>query len=431
MTANRELFSSPLAAILTMSGAAIGLGNIWRFPYMMGSYGGSAFFFVYLMFVLLFAVPALAGEWAFGRHAKGGTVSAFIHSFGSKWGRLFGYVLTLSMLISASYYLIVIGNVAYMTWFSILHGFSEQNNVLFLQNLSDGPWQYGVSLLVLLGILMVTYKGLNKGIEMVSKLFVPFFFVVIFYLIFVTFRIDGAVAQMAIFLQPDFSKLSVQSIFAALGQAAFSVGLGGTIMVIYGSYLGSEHSLLQGAAFTALADTSAALLAALFIFPTILVFGISPEAGPKLLFETLPVLFMQMEGGRAIGSFFLLALLLVAFLSGLAVMEVVIGSLSDDRKFNGLSRNRTILIFGGVEATIMLLPALVPNAIASMDLIFGSGMLAFGSALALLGLTWGLKRTIFFAQMGESKVSHFLLPWLRWVVPFVFLGIIALSIFNA
>lgn len=425
------MFSSPLAAILTMSGAAIGLGNIWRFPYMMGSYGGSAFFFVYLMFVLFFAIPALAGEWAFGRHAGGGTISAFVKSFGSRWGRVFGYLLTLSMLVSASYYLIVIGNVAYMTWFSIVHGFSEQNNPIFLQNLANGPWQYGVSLLVLLGILLVAHKGLNKGIELVSKLFVPFFFVVIFYLIYVTFRLEGAAEQMAIFLQPDFSKLSMQSIFAALGQAAFSVGLGGTIMVIYGSYLGPQHSLIQGAAFTALADTSAALLAALFIFPTILVFGISPEAGPTLLFETLPVLFMQMEGGRAIGSFFLLALLLVAFLSGLAVMEVVIGSLSDDREFNGLNRNRTIFIFGGVEATIMLLPAMVPDAIATMDLIFGSGMLAFGSALALIGLTWGLKKAIFVAQLGDSKVANYLYPWLRWIVPSIFLSIIALSIFSA
>ena len=431
MTTSRELFSSPLAAILTMSGAAIGLGNIWRFPYMMGAYGGSAFFFVYLMFVLLFAVPALAGEWAFGRHAKGGTISAFVLSFGGTWGRVFGYVLTLSMLISASYYLIVIGNVAYMTWFSVVHGFDVQNNAVFLQNLSNGPWQYGVSLLVLLGILFVTYKGLNRGIELVSKLFVPFFFVVIVYLIFITFRLEGATEQMAVFLQPDFSKLGMQSIFAALGQAAFSVGLGGTIMVIYGSYLSPEHSLLKGAAFTALADTSAALLAALFIFPTILVFGISPESGPTLLFETLPVLFMQMDGGRVIGSFFLLALLLVAFLSGLAVMEVVIGSLSDDSEFNGLNRNRTILIFGAVEATIMLLPALVPDAIATMDLIFGSGMLAFGSALALLGLTWGLKKVVFNAELGNGKIANYLFPWLRWVVPSIFLGIIALSILSA
>lgn len=425
----RQQFTSGLTAIITMAGAAIGLGNIWRFPYMMGSYGGSAFFLVYLIFVVLLAIPALSGEWALGRRARGGTISAFVLAFGPGYGRVVGYLLTASMLLSSSYYLIVIGNVGYMAWFSTAIGFSDADSPVFLQDLSNGPLQYYLSLLVLLAILWVAYKGLNDGIERVSKLFVPFFFLVILYLIFITFRLDGAVEKMGLFLQPDFSKLTAKSIFAALGQAAFSVGLGGTIMVIYGSYLRQESSLIKGACATAVLDTSAALLASLFIFPTILVFGISPEAGPTLLFETLPHLFMQMDGGRVIGSFFLIALFLMAFLSGLAALEVVIGSLSDDGEFNGLTRNRTLVIFGTIEALIMLLPALVPDAIAIMDLIFGSGMLALGSALALIGLTWCMNKATAMSQLGEGQISHWLYYWLRWVVPFVFLAIIAVSFF--
>ena len=316
LTMPRQQFSSGLTAILTMAGAAIGLGNIWRFPYMMGSYGGSAFLLVYLLFVVLLAIPAMSGEWALGRRARGGTITAFALAFGPVRGRWVGYLLVTGMTFSTSYYLIVIGNVAYTAWFSTTSGFGPETNAEFLQNLGNRSLQYGISLGVLAGILWVAFKGLNDGIERVSKWFVPFFFVVILYLIFITLRLDGAVEKMAVFLQPDFSRLTLTSIFAALGQAAFSVGLGGTIMVVYGSYLREDTPLLKGACVTAFADTGAALLAALFIFPTILVFGIAPQAGPTLLFETLPHLFSLMEGGRLIGSFFLVALLMVAFLSG-------------------------------------------------------------------------------------------------------------------
>jgi NSS family neurotransmitter:Na+ symporter len=423
----RQQFSTSLAAVLTMTGAAVGLGNIWRFPYMMGSYGGSAFLLVYLLFVVLIAVPALAGEWALGRHARGGTISAFAACYGSRSGRYLGYLFVVGMLCSGSYYLIVIGNVAYMTGVSLFTGFGGEHQQAFLSGLEHGPLRYGIALAVLAGILWVAYRGLHDGIERVSKLFVPFFFLVILYLIVETFRLDGAPQKMLEFLQPDFSQLTVTSVFAALGQAVFSVGLGGTIMVIYGSYLRSDASLWRGAFATAGADTGAAMLAALFIFPTILVYGISPAAGPTLLFESLSQLFAQMESGRVIGSFFLVALLLVAFLSGLAALEVVFGSISDDEAHNGISRRRAILIFGAVEALIMILPGFWPGSVAVMDLLFGSGMLALGSAFAIVGLTWRLRRPAVVAQFGDSRLTAYLYLWLKWVVPAVILAILLIS----
>jgi len=423
----RQEFSTSLAAVLTMTGAAIGLGNVWRFPYMMGSYGGSAFLLVYLLFVLLIAIPALAGEWALGRHARGGTISAFAACYGARGGRVLGYLFVVGMLCSASYYLVVIGNVAFMTGTSIISGFAGENHERFLVGLDHGPTRYLLALVVLAAILWVAYRGLQRGIEQVSKLFVPLFFLVILYLIVQTFRLEGAPEKMLAFLRPDFSQLTMTSVFAALGQAAFSVGLGGTIMVIYGSYLSRESSLWRGAFATAGADTGAAMLAALFIFPTILVYGISPAAGPTLLFESLSQLFAQMDNGRVIGSFFLTALLLVAFLSGLAVLEVVFGSISDDEAVNGLSRNRAIVLFGAVEAVIMLLPGFWPGAVATMDLLFGSGMLALGSALAIIGLTWRLKKPAVIGEFGDTTVTGFLFVWLKWVVPVVILTILIIS----
>lgn len=421
----RQQFQSSVTAFWTMSGAAIGLGNVWRFPYMMGEYGGTAFLLVYLCFVCLFAVPALMGEWSLGREIRGGTISAFSRTLGPRFGRTVGYLLILGMFCSSSYYLVVIGNVGYTAFFSVANGFSAATRPDFEAGLVAGGLQYSISVATLLAILGVAWCGLNKGIERVSNVFVPVFFLVILYLIYSTFQLEGSVDKMAQYLRPDFSQLNAQSAFAALGQAAFSVGLGGTIMVIYGSYLKPGTRLLPAAAATAGADTSAAFLASLFIFPTMLVFGIAPDAGPKLIFHTLPHLFGEMGSGRILGSFFLWALFLVAFLSGLAALEVVIGSLADDVKCNRLTRRRAILLVGGAELLLMALPAFKPDVIGTMDLIFGSGMLAIGSALALLVLTHCLRRSAVIAQLGgDSRTSSWVFQWLRWVVPPVFLIIV-------
>lgn len=411
-----------------MAGAAIGLGNVWRFPYMMGQHGGTAFLLVYLCFVCLLAVPALMGEWSLGREARGGTIAAFSRTLGPRWGRGLGYALILGMFCSSSYYLVVVANVGYTAYYSTLHGFADDQLAPFRDGLVSGPLQYGISLALLAAVLWVAWRGLNRGIERVSNLFVPFFFLVLLYLIYSTFQLPGSVGKMAEYLQPDFSQLGWQSIFAALGQAAFSVGLGGTIMVIYGSYLKPGTRLLPAAASTAAADTGAAFLASLFIFPTMLVFGIAPDAGPKLIFHTMPHLFGEMAGGRVLGSFFLWALFLVAFLSGLAALEVVIGSLADDAERTGLTRRRAIALVGAVEVVLVALPAFKPDVIGILDLVFGSGMLATGSALALLALTRCLPRDTVLRQLGDGPLARAIYHWLRWVVPPIFLIIIAGSL---
>ncbi len=424
----RVQFTSSTGALLTMVGAAIGLGNIWRFPYMMGEYGGSAFFLIYLLFVVFLAVPGLAGEWALGRYTRGGIITALASAMGSRFGRILGYIFTIGMLFSASYYIVIIGNVAFMSWTSVSTGFGDSHRALFLEGLGKGSLQYPVSLLVLLSILLVTFKGLQQGIEYISKIFVPLFFIIILYLIYFTLQLDNAVMHMVEFMQPDFGQIDGVSVFAALGQAIFSVGLGGTIMVVYGSYLTAKTPLLRGAAATAFADTGAALLASLFIFPTILVYQLSPAAGPTLLFESMSQLFGQMDNGRLIGSIFLLALLLVAFLSGVAALEVVVASISDDSDKNKLSRGKTICIFGAIEAVIMLLPALKPQSIAILDLLFGSGMLALGSFSAIIGLSWFLGKNAVITEFGDSRLTDILFIWLRWVVPSVILTVLVASI---
>jgi len=413
-----------------MVGVAVGLGNVWRFPYMMGQFGGSAFLFVYLGFVLLFAIPALMGEWALGRETRRGPMGAFPAALGPA-GRWIGVVLVITVLVANSYYLVVVANVAYTAVFSLLFGFSESTQSRFDAGLSAGALQAGVGLLMVGLAMYVLYRGLKRGIERVSNVFVPFFGVVVLYLIVASLRLPDAVSHLASFLRPDFGAMTATNVFAAMGQAFFSLSLGGTFYLIYGSYLRDEEKIAPSAIVTGLGDASAALLAALFIVPTTLVFGLDLETGPRLIFVTLPHLFAEIPGGRVLGTAFLIALWMVAFLSSLAAFQVLLGTLTDTAK---ISVGKAVVLVGTVEACLMVPTALHPEWIGVLDLIFGSGMQVLGSGLTLIALTWGLGRAVTISQVFGTKQG--ILPavffqWIRWVVPVALLLTLALFMLNS
>ncbi len=399
-----------------MIGVAVGLGNVWRFPYMMGRYGGSAFLFVYIGFVLLFALPALMGEWAFGRESRSGPLGAFRQALG-KPGSAVGALLLFTVLVANSYYIVVVANVAYTAGFSLLRGFSDTTRAAYTNGLDSGALQLTIALAVIGTATHVLSKGLNDGIERISKFFVPFFGVIVTYLIVSSLTIPGALSGLSAFLRPDLSQLNATTVFAAMGQAFFSLSLGGTFYVIYGSYLRSEENIPKPAVWTAAGDVSAALLAALFIVPTTLVFGIDLSTGPRLIFETLPALFEQIRFGRVLGTLFLLGLGLVAYLSSIAAFQVLVGALTDSFRF---SIRKAVLVVCAVEAVLMVPTALNPGLIGPLDLIFGSGMQVLGSALTLIALTWGLGRVttlrqVFGTDSGSWPAIYY--NWIKWVVP--------------
>ena len=424
--AGRHAFSSKFTTILTMIGVAVGLGNVWRFPYMMGEYGGSAFLIVYLLFTVLLAIPAMTAEWTLGRETGKGPIGALSSVLGQTWGRRIGGLLVFTMIVSTSYYLVVIGNIAFTAYFSIFNGFGEETLADLETQFNDGWLQYLFSLGVLSFAMLVLYRGVNSGIEAVSKLFVPFFTLVIIYLVVNALFLPGAPAKFAEFLRPDFSVLHTEHVFAALGQAFFSLGLAGTIMVIYGSYMPPEQNIPKMAVFTALGDVGAAFMASLFIVPTILVFGLDLAQGPTLVFSTLPKLFSVMPGGRVLGSGFLLALCLIAFLSAVGALEAIVGSISEELRFNS-GRSKTIVVILVIEALVMLPSSLDPSIVGTLDLIFGSGMQMLGSAIAIITVTWGIgqvrtKLQIFGPSASGWHNTYF--GWLKWVVPGVMLAVL-------
>lgn len=416
---DRQKFSSKFGSTLTFIGVAVGLGNVWRFPYMMGEYGGSAFLIVYLLFTVFLAIPGLTAEWTLGRATRKGPIGALSTVLGKTWGRRVGGLIVFTMIVSTSYYLVVIGNIAFSASFSVLNGFSDTTIAEFDGQMSNGWLQYVFGLVILGFVMLVLHLGVNNGIERVSRIFVPFFALVILYLVVNALFLPGALDKVAEFLKPDFSVLTTEHIFAALGQSFFSIGLAGTIMVIYGSYMPADQKMLKTASITALGDVGAAMLASLFLIPTILVFNLDLSQGPTLVFSTLPKLFSVMDGGRILGSAFLLALCLIAFLSAVGTLEAVVGSISEELELRS-SRGIVILIILLIEAGIMLPSALDPNLIGVLDLIFGSGMQMLGSAIAVTTVAWGLGRLATKAQIFGSADRPWhdtYVAWLKWVVP--------------
>ena len=415
-----QRFSSFLTSLLATAGLAIGIGNVWRFPYMMGSYGGSAFLVLFIVCVVFLSLPALMAEWALARHTRQGTIGAFMATFGPVYGRLTGYALLFCITIAGSYYLVVIGNVFYSACYSVLYGFSAQTTAAFTAGIGDGRLQLSLALFVLLTSAIIIQRGVKRGIEFVSNLFVPFFFLVSFYLVYKVLSLPGASTHLSVFLQVDFGRIGFTEVFAAMGQAYFSIGLGATLTLIYGSYLRDDIKLPKLALMTCVGDTGAALLAALYLIPALLVFGMDLTAGPTLLFETLPGLFGILPGGRLFGSLMLIALFLVTLLSYVAVLEAVVGGLLGDADIVRFSKTRLLVALVVVQALLAVFFTLNPENIAIADLLFGSAGLMIGGCMALLALAWGIGRAetvrqVFGTRNGLLASVYFF--WIKWIAP--------------
>ena len=428
-----ERFSGRVSTWLAMLGVAIGLGNVWRFPYMMGAYGGSAFLLLYVGLTLLFAIPVLVAEYALGSHTRSGVLDSYRAALGTRVGAVLGVILIVSILVADSYYAVVVGNIAYTTWYSALYGFSGASMSVYQTRLSDGDLQYVCSLAVLAAGSYVMWRGVNRGIERASRWFVPTFGLIVLYLVGYAFSLDGSMGRVAKFLSPDFSVIGIREVFAALGHACFSLSIGGTFMVVYGNFLADDADLPSTALITALGDLGSALLAALFLVPTILYFGVDMASGPSLVFNSLPRLFALMPAGRLLGTLFLMALVMMGFLSAIAGLEVCISGIRDVSR-GRIGRTQATLIVAALEGTMMWPSAHTPSLVAALDLIFGSGMQIFGSIVAVIALTWRVGEKATLTQVFGNRRSPAIrasLWWLRWVVPGVLLVILGLYVADS
>jgi NSS family neurotransmitter:Na+ symporter len=365
-------------------------------------------------------------EMTLGRMSRKGTLDAFRSIFGSKYGSFAGYLLLAVVTIAGSYYAIVVANVVFTTGFSLLYGFGTRRTVQFQGLLGNGWLQYTLALILIITCLFVIHKGLVKGIEWLSKIIMPFFVVALAYMIFHALSLPNAIEKFQAFLAPDFDALHSTEVFAALGQAFFSVGLGGTFVVVYSGFMRQDESIPKMALFTGLGDVGASLLVSLFLVPSILVFGLDMASGPSLIFNTFPQLFGTMPGGRFVGTLFLFALSLVAFLSLVAAYQVPFVSIRNEKP--NLNSSRILIGIGVVQAVLALPSSLFPDLIGTLDLIFGSGMQVLGSVLCILGLTWFLKKNAvvdgMFAHATGERTKSLTYFWIKWVIPVALVAVL-------
>jgi len=409
-------FERRLTALLVMIGVAVGLGNAWRFPYMMGSYGGGAFLLLYVLTLVLFGVPALLAEWTLGRVTRQGPPGAFAAS-GLPGGGLVGWVVFTIVAMATSYYVVVIGWVAIYLGIAAAGGLRpESAEGLFERTLANVPLQALAAWCVLAGCGAVVVAGVRRGIERVSRVFVPLFFLLVVALVARGLTLPGAEAGLRWALDFDPGAITGTTLLAVIGQSAFSLALGGTFMVAYGAYLDPAMDLRSLAVQTAGGDLVASLLATLLVIPAVFAAGMEPTTGPPLLFHTMPGVFAGLAGGRVFATLFFLALGLMAFLSAVAAVEVLAGALASRL---GWSRKRAVWTVVAAEALLGLPAMMSLEYLTTSDLVWGSTGQPFGSLMAVLAVGWALDRSraLEASALGEGRLGRSWILWLRWVVP--------------
>lgn len=421
MSQDRETYGSRLGMLLTMIGVAVGLGNVWRFPYMVGAFGGAAFVLFYVAIVIFLGVPALMAEWALGRATRRGPVGAFARA-GLPGGRFAGWFFFAVMLAATAYYSNALGWVLYhaVGQAATLVGLPFDSSAVLPPEHGFEPLRFVRQLicagLVILGCAAVIVHGLRRGIERASRLLMPLLFVCLLVLIARVLTLDGAAAGVRYYIgKVDLAALTPTVMVAALGQACFTLSLGGTFMVVYGSYLSEREPLARAAMWTAAGDTAAGLLAGLAILPAVIALGLDPASGPGLLFSTLPEVFARLPAGGLFGLVFYLGLFGAAFLSAMAALEVLVAGLIDNTR---LERSRAAWSMAAV-VLVLAVPSMTNLRVFGIwDLTFGSGMQVLGALLAAVTVGWLLERATLLRQLGgDSRGVRFLVWWLRWVVP--------------
>lgn len=417
MEPNREHFGRRLATLWVMVGTAVGLGNVWRFPYMMGSYGGGAFLLLYVFTLIIIGVPALAAEWTLGRATGKGPPGAYVAA-GLPGGRVPGSLLFLTILMATSYYVVVIGWVVLYLLKAAAGGMAVSDSAALFEAIrANLPGQMGATWFVLAACGAVVAAGVRKGIARVSGIIVPVFFILLVGLVARSVTLPGAGEGLRYLVTFDPGAITGRTLLAVVGQAAFSLGLGGTFMVLYGAYLRPEARLFPLAVQTAAGDLFASLLAAALVVPAVFAAGLQPTSGPPLLFETLPVVFSTIPGGNLLAAVFFLALGLVAFLSAVAAVEAIVAPLATRA---GWTRRRAIAVVVTAEA-LLAIPSMVSmDYLTSSDLIWGSTMQPVGSVVAIVAVAWSMKQGRALQTAGlssDSRYGRLWIVWLRFVVP--------------
>lgn len=428
----REQWKSRTGFILASAGSAVGLGNVWRFPYLAGEHGGGVFLALYLVFVFTIGISILLAEFTIGRAAKRQPAGAFRVLGGGRWIAA-GYFGVASAFFVLSFYSVVGGwTLAYMVKAitSGLDGTTAESAGQVFNALTADPFKpmayHGIFMALTIVIVM---RGVRSGIEATSKMLMPALFILLLVLVGRALTLPNAGAGLAFYLQPDFTRVTTGTVIAALSQAFFSLSVGLGAMITYGSYLSSQESLPKSAAWVAVIDSGVAFLAGLMIFAAVFAFGLNPAAGPGLTFVTLPTIFGKLPAGPLFAFAFFSLLALAALTSAVSLLEVAVAYLIDE---HGVSRSHAALLLG-VIIFLLGIPSSLSLGVWSDVTLLGLGvmdfmdsattkvLMPFGSILLSLFAGWVVYPRLA-REMMQQAGDGMAIPLRVWGIVCKFLG---------
>lgn len=439
---SRDNFGSRFGALVAMAGSAVGLGNLWRFPYLVGENGGAAFIIVYILLSFLICLPIFISEFVIGRRSQKNAYAAFRDlSGGSAW-RWVGLFTIIVPLVVLSYYSVIGGwSVEYLLK-SVTFAFESASQSAMSTMFSDFVSSTWGPLLVHTGFLLVTtlivVVGIKDGIEKFSKVMMPLLFFMVLAIAIYSMTLPGAKAGLDYLFNPDFSKITGKACAAALGQAFFSLSLGfGTIMT-YASYVDKKENILFQSTATAVSDLMFALIAGMAIMPAVFAFGLNPQSGPGLVFETLPFVFGQMPAGGFVAILFFLALLVAALTSSISMLEVAVAYLVEEKGFSRVWACVVLFVICWVVGTVCSL-SFGPlsdvkigggNIFDFFDNLSSNILMTLGSLLTVLFVGWRLKKTDVYDEFTNggtlsrnAKLFGVLWFLIRYICPLAIISI--------
>lgn len=438
---DRDTFGSKFGVLVAMAGSAVGLGNLWRFPYLVGTNGGAAFIFIYLAFVFLLCLPLMYSEFVIGRRSRANVFGAFkVLAPKSNWS-IVGIIAVLASISIMAFYSVVGGWTVDYFFKALTFQFSTADrnhlDVIFNTTVTSTykPLVFMAIFVVLTALIVIA--GVKKGIEKYTKIMMPLLFLMIILLDIRALTLPGASAGVSFLFKPDFSKVTSDTLLDALGQAFFSLSLGCGTIITYASYVSKNVGIVDTSIKTAVSDTLFAILAGIAIMPAVFAFGISPSEGPGLVFITLPYIFVQIPLGSILAILFFFILFIAAITSSISLMEVAVAYLIEEFKMKRLS---AVLLSSAVVLVLGTLCSLSQGLLSGIkiagrnffdlfDFLSSNVFMTIGGLLSIIFVGWWLKKEAFKDEMHyKSKnlfcrryidVTFFVIKYIAPIVVFV------------
>lgn len=428
----RGSFTSNFGVMMAVAGSAVGLGNIWRFPYMAGMNGGAAFLILYLVLVLLVGLPLILSEFCIGRQGKRGCVESFEKIRpGSRWNFV-GYVAVIAGFTIMGFYSVIAGWTIYMLGDAIWGGFEianyAQQQISFNGFVNNGWMPIGLSILFIGLTVGIVIRGVEKGIEKSSKILMPLLIVILIILCINSMTMSGFGEAMNFLFTPDFSKITGQTVLDALGQVFFTLSIGMGVMITYSSYVTKDDNMVKSKVIVTVIDTGVAIISGIAIFPAVFSFGINPSEGPSLVFVTLPTLFAQMPFGTFVGILFALLLFIAAITSAVSIFEMLTAVFTE--KYN-ISRKKAVIYVASVVAFLAILSALSQiegsslvifglNIFDLLDTLSSNYLLTLGGLLIAIFTGWFFgKEKLRKVFTSNGKYSNFIFKPFLFIIRYV------------